>query len=62
MYHRSPWISCIVAVAGLDKHDILAAFESRVGNSLDVELSTALAQVMRIAQLRLEHLGDPAHK
>jgi OHCU decarboxylase len=43
----------IIAVKGLDKQDILSAFEARVDNSTDVEFTTACAQVERIALLRL---------
>ena len=46
----------IIAVKGLDRHDILAAFETRVGNDADEEFSTACGQVERIAQLRLASL------
>ncbi|PWR23458.1 2-oxo-4-hydroxy-4-carboxy-5-ureidoimidazoline decarboxylase [Zavarzinia compransoris] len=47
----------IIAVKGLDKHAILAAFEQRIGHSPEVEFETALAQVKRIALLRLQALG-----
>ena len=43
----------IIAVKGLNKEDILPAFEKRVGNSRDEEFTTATAQVERIALLRL---------
>ena len=43
----------IIAVKGLDKDDILAAFETRIGNSTDEEFETAKSQVERIALLRL---------
>ena len=43
----------IIAVKGLDKDDILSAFELRIGNGRDEELATAAAQVERIALLRL---------
>jgi OHCU decarboxylase len=46
----------IIAVKGLDKADILAAFEERIHNSLDAEFETATAQVERIAALRLATL------
>lgn len=50
----------IIAVKGLDKNDILAAFETRIGNTADAEFETAKAQVERIALLRLNALlpGD----
>ena len=46
----------IIAVKGLDKDDILAAFQTRVGNTADAEFETAKAQVERIALLRLRAL------
>ncbi len=50
----------IIAVKGLDKNDILAAFETRIGNTADEEFETAKGQVERIALLRLNALlpGD----
>ncbi|SMD02948.1 2-oxo-4-hydroxy-4-carboxy-5-ureidoimidazoline decarboxylase [Rhizobium sp. RU36D] len=44
----------IIAVKGLTKEDILAAFEQRIGNERQVEFETAAAQVERIALLRLQ--------
>lgn len=46
----------IIAVKGLSKAEILAAFERRLSNDSDTELATALAQVERIALLRLKDL------
>ncbi len=46
----------IIAVRGLDKDAILAAFSSRVDNDRATELSTAYAQVERIALLRLRDM------
>lgn len=43
----------IIAVKGLNKDDILAAFETRINNDRDTEFATACAQVERIALLRL---------
>ena len=43
----------IIAVKGLTKDDILAAFETRIGNTADEEFETAKTQVERIALLRL---------
>jgi OHCU decarboxylase len=50
----------IIAVKGLTKDDILAAFETRIGNTREVEFETAKTQVERIALLRLKALlpGD----
>lgn len=44
----------IIAVKGLTKHDILAAFETRVNNGSDAEFTTACNQVEKIARLRLQ--------
>ncbi len=46
----------IIAVKGLDRQNILAAFEKRVHNKMDEEFETAAAQVERIAGLRLAAL------
>jgi OHCU decarboxylase len=46
----------IIAVRGLSKGDILAAFETRIANDRDVEFATACAQVERIAALRLRDM------
>jgi OHCU decarboxylase len=43
----------IIAVKGLNRHDILAAFETRISNDHDTEFATATAQVEKIALLRL---------
>ena len=46
----------IIAVKGLSKDDILAAFESRIDNTPEQEFETALRQVERISLLRLTAL------
>lgn len=46
----------IIAVKGLTKDDILAAFEARIDNGRETEFDTACAQVEKIARLRLESL------
>ena len=46
----------ILAVKGRTKAEILANFEERLANSADREFSTALAQIERIALLRLADL------
>jgi OHCU decarboxylase len=46
----------IIAVKGLTKDDILAAFEKRIDNSLEEEFDTATAQVEKIVLLRLQSL------
>ncbi|CAN7694795.1 allantoinase PuuE [Rhizobium sp. LjRoot254] len=46
----------IIAVRGLSKDDILAAFERRIGNDHKIEFNTACRQVERIALLRLSRM------
>ena len=46
----------IVAVRGLDREGILACFHKRVENDFDTEFNEALAQVHRIARLRIDTL------
>ena len=46
----------IIAVRGLDRFDILASFRVRVKHSVEDEFSTALEEVHKIAQLRLENI------
>ena len=47
---------------GLDRHDILRAFEKRVGNTPEQEFQTARHEVERIALLRLYQItGQPQH-
>jgi OHCU decarboxylase len=47
----------IIAVRGLNRSDILAAFERRINNDAATEFATALAEVHKIARLRLEAMG-----
>jgi OHCU decarboxylase len=46
----------IIAVKGLSKDDILDAFETRINSDRDAEFSTAMAQVEKIALLRLQSM------
>ena len=46
----------IMAVKGSDRHQILAAFETRIHNPADVEFKCALAQINKIALFRLLQL------
>ncbi len=48
----------IIAVSGLDRHRIIAAMRQRVGNSPADEFATALAEVDKIARIRLAALID----
>lgn len=46
----------IMAVKGCARADILAAFEARIENTPETEFATALAQIERIALLRLKDI------
>jgi OHCU decarboxylase len=46
----------IMAVKGSNRHQILAAFETRIHNSADVEFACALAEINKIAMFRLQTL------
>jgi len=46
----------IVAVKGLTRSDILAAFEARLANDPETEFATAIAQIHRITGFRLAEL------
>jgi OHCU decarboxylase len=46
----------IIAVKGLNRQDILHAFETRIGNDAEEEFTTATTQVEKIAWLRLSAL------
>ena len=48
----------ILAVAGRNRAEILAAFESRIDNDHDTEFQTALDQIDRIARIRLEAMAS----
>ena len=48
----------IFAVKGFHRTDILEAFRIRVNNSSETEFKTAIAQVHRIAKLRLETMTN----
>ncbi len=47
----------IIAVAGLDRTAILAAFARRIENDAEAEFSEALRQIDKIARIRLEALA-----
>lgn len=46
----------IIAVTGLDKHQIIAAMQQRLEHSIDEEFDTAIAEVEKIALIRLAAL------
>ncbi len=58
-YRERHGIPFILAVRGATKHDILRAFEERLGNPDTVEFKTALEQVERIIRFRLEDRVSP---
>ena len=47
----------ILAVAGRNRAEILAAFETRIENDRGTEFQTALAEIDKIARIRLERLA-----
>ena len=47
----------ILAVSGKNRADILAAFEARIGNDHETEFRTALAEIDKIARIRLEAMA-----
>ncbi|HVJ40641.1 MAG TPA: 2-oxo-4-hydroxy-4-carboxy-5-ureidoimidazoline decarboxylase [Dongiaceae bacterium] len=49
----------IFAVRGATKHQILAAFAERIGNSYDQEFAVTLDQIGRIIRFRLEDRVSP---
>ena len=55
-YRRKFGFPFIMAVRGASRSDILKAFAERVNNPTDVEFETALAEIHRIAELRLDAL------
>jgi len=48
----------VMAVRDSSRIQILAAFETRLGNDADLEFETALAEIHAIARLRLQALED----
>ncbi len=48
----------IIAVRGLDRSAILAAFRQRLSNSAEAEFATALAQIHRIASFRIDDIFE----
>ena len=48
----------IIAVTGLDKFQIIAAMEKRLGHSVEQEFDTAIDEVEKIARIRIDALID----
>lgn len=53
-YHEKFGFPFVMAVRDSSRADILAAFETRLGNNNEAEFETALAEIHKIARLRLE--------
>jgi 2-oxo-4-hydroxy-4-carboxy-5-ureidoimidazoline decarboxylase len=46
----------IIAVTGLDRHQIIASMEQRLDNSVELEFEAAIAEVEKIARIRIDAL------
>ena len=57
-YHAKFEFPFIIAVTGLDKFQIIAAMESRLGNSVGLEFDNAIGEVEKIARIRIDALID----
>lgn len=55
-YRAKFGIPFVMAIKGRAKAEILAAFERRLDNDFEVEITTALTEIDRIARLRLNDL------
>lgn len=55
-YHEKFGFPFVMAVRDSSRADILASFESRLGNDQNTEFETALAEIHKIATLRLHAL------
>jgi len=56
-YHEKFGFPFVMAVRDRSRVQILEAFESRLGNDPRTEFETALAEIHKIARLRLEAMG-----
>jgi OHCU decarboxylase len=56
-YKEKFGIPFILAVGGKTRREVLAAFEARLGNDAKTELHTALAEIDKIAHLRLARMA-----
>jgi OHCU decarboxylase len=57
-YHERFGFPFVMAVRNSGRQAILEAFERRLGNDADVEFETALAEIHKIARLRLEAMEN----
>ncbi|MCP4187640.1 MAG: 2-oxo-4-hydroxy-4-carboxy-5-ureidoimidazoline decarboxylase [Gammaproteobacteria bacterium] len=46
----------VIAVSGLNKHQIIAAMQTRLENNRDIEFTTSINEIGKIAQIRLDTL------
>ena len=56
-YHEKFGFPFVMAVRDSSRAEILEAFESRLDNDPNTEFETALAEIHKIARLRLEAMG-----
>ena len=49
----------VMAVRNSNRHDILEAFTTRLGNDNETEFATAISEIHKIARLRLEAMDNP---
>ena len=49
----------VMAVRNSNRHDILNAFANRLDNDRDTEFATAIAEIHKIARIRLEAMQAP---
>jgi OHCU decarboxylase len=56
-YHEKFGFPFVMAVRDCGRADILAAFERRLQNDNETEFETALAEIHKIARLRLQAMG-----
>lgn len=57
-YHNKFGFPFVMAVRESGRSEILAAFASRLQNDSTTEFETALAEIHKIARLRLDAMGD----
>ena len=55
-YHRKFGFPFVMAVRGSNRQEILDAFATRLDNDADTEFATAIAEIHKIARLRLDAL------
>lgn len=57
-YEEKMGFPFIIAVTGLTKSNILKAMQKRIENTSETEFKTALAELIKIAQLRVKKIVD----